>query len=119
MSKTNEDLPEPDTPVTTVSRSCGMSIEMFLRLWTLAPRIEIEAPTNTYCLKAALSGEIPKSASVSADPATGQKMLRMRSFRGRDGWSQQPCGKPHANAYRTEKNAGPREVAYVPTVALN
>jgi adenine-specific DNA glycosylase len=39
VSKTREDLPEPETPVTTVRRLCGISSEMFLRLWTRAPRI--------------------------------------------------------------------------------
>ena len=32
-----DDLPEPETPVTTVSRPIGMSTETFLRLWVRAP----------------------------------------------------------------------------------
>src|SRR3990172_2513776 len=39
VSKASEDLPEPDTPVTTVTRSWGMSSEMFFRLFCLAPSI--------------------------------------------------------------------------------
>ena len=48
VSKTSDDLPEPDTPVTTVSRLCGISSEMFLRLWTRAPRIRIESCTRYF-----------------------------------------------------------------------
>src|SRR5215213_7741504 len=38
VSKASEDLPEPETPVTTVSLPTGMENEMFLRLLTRAPR---------------------------------------------------------------------------------
>ena len=34
-------MPEPETPVTTVSRLWGISKSMFLRLWTRAPRTRI------------------------------------------------------------------------------
>src|SRR2546425_685280 len=37
VSNASDDLPEPETPVTTVSRSCGISTEMFLRLFCRAP----------------------------------------------------------------------------------
>jgi hypothetical protein len=37
----NEDLPDPDTPVTTMSLSLGISTVTFFRLWTLAPLIRI------------------------------------------------------------------------------
>src|SRR6476659_6789103 len=37
VSKASEDLPEPESPVTTTSLSRGISSEMFLRLCTLAP----------------------------------------------------------------------------------
>ncbi len=37
VSKASDDLPEPETPVTTVSRSWGISSEMFLRLFWRAP----------------------------------------------------------------------------------
>src|SRR6185437_1208174 len=39
VSNASELLPEPETPVITVSWLCGISSEMFLRLWTRAPRI--------------------------------------------------------------------------------
>src|SRR2546423_6830852 len=37
VSKARLDLPEPESPVTTMSLSRGISTEMFFRLWTRAP----------------------------------------------------------------------------------
>src|SRR6266699_2914064 len=37
VSNASDDLPDPETPVTTVSRSWGISTEMFLRLFCRAP----------------------------------------------------------------------------------
>src|SRR5215471_5005915 len=41
VSKASEDLPEPESPVNTTSRSRGISRSMFLRLCSRAPRIAI------------------------------------------------------------------------------
>src|SRR5690606_3903557 len=41
VSKANEDLPEPDRPVITISLSRGRVRSMFFRLWVRAPRIRI------------------------------------------------------------------------------
>src|SRR6476660_3664644 len=38
VSNAREDLPDPETPVTTVKALFGISKSMFLRLWTRAPR---------------------------------------------------------------------------------
>ena len=38
VSKASDDLPDPETPVTTVRALCGISKSMFFRLWTRAPR---------------------------------------------------------------------------------
>src|SRR5579883_3096479 len=38
VSKASEDLPDPDTPVTTVRVLWSTVTSMFLRLWTRAPR---------------------------------------------------------------------------------
>src|SRR5215467_10594360 len=43
VSKARDDLPEPETPVTTVSALWGISKSMFLRLWTRAPRTTIDS----------------------------------------------------------------------------
>src|SRR6266545_7789453 len=37
VSNARLDLPEPESPVTTMRRSRGISSEMFFRLWTRAP----------------------------------------------------------------------------------
>src|SRR5919112_1160155 len=42
VSKTSELLPEPDTPVNTVSFRFGMSRSTFLRLFSRAPRTSME-----------------------------------------------------------------------------
>src|SRR6185437_10632316 len=39
VSKASELFPEPDTPLITVSLPCGISQDMFFRLWVRAPRI--------------------------------------------------------------------------------
>src|SRR5688572_33413297 len=39
VSKASEDLPEPDTPVTTVTRSWGIASDTFFRLFCRAPSI--------------------------------------------------------------------------------
>src|SRR6185312_12196320 len=41
VSKASEDLPEPDRPVITISRSRGRSRSMFLRLCVRAPRMRM------------------------------------------------------------------------------
>src|SRR3954454_22723375 len=41
--KASEDLPDPDRPVMTTSRSRGRSTSIFFRLWTRAPRTAIQS----------------------------------------------------------------------------
>ena len=43
VSKASEDLPEPETPETTVSFPWGMAQSMFFRLWVRAPRMMISS----------------------------------------------------------------------------
>src|SRR5713101_5918528 len=45
VSKASEDFPDPDTPVITVKRLCGIASEMSFRLCTRAPRISMESST--------------------------------------------------------------------------
>src|SRR4051812_40392451 len=54
VSKASEDLPDPETPVTTVRVLCGISKSMFLRLWTRAPRTTI------------LSVDMPEAAALAS-----------------------------------------------------
>jgi hypothetical protein len=53
VPKTRDDLPEPDTPVNTVSRRFGMSRSMPVRLFSRAPRTSI-----TSWVSAARLGEV-------------------------------------------------------------
>src|SRR5215216_6286262 len=41
VSKASEDLPEPESPVNTISRSRGSSSDMFFRLCSRAPWIDM------------------------------------------------------------------------------
>src|SRR5688500_12469568 len=49
VSNASDDLPEPDRPVTTTSRSRGRSTSMFFRLWTRAPRTAIQSVMGCFC----------------------------------------------------------------------
>ena len=60
MSNASVDLPEPDTPVTTVNRSRGMSTSMLLRLCSRALWIVIALRARWR--RAAWSG-LPRSGS--------------------------------------------------------
>ncbi len=57
ISKARVDLPEPDTPVTTVSSRCGMLSEIFFRLFSRAP-VTVSA-----------RGRGPELAEGSAEPS--------------------------------------------------
>ena len=49
VSKARLDLPDPESPVTTISRSRGISTEMFLRLCTRAPWTAIVVRADAGC----------------------------------------------------------------------
>jgi RNA polymerase sigma-70 factor (ECF subfamily) len=49
VSKTSEDLPEPDTPVTTTSSPVGIATLRFLRLFWRAPRMTMASPWICSC----------------------------------------------------------------------
>src|ERR1051325_10499524 len=71
VSKASDDLPDPETPVTTVRVLCGISKSMFLRLWTRAPRTTMD------------SVDIVKRPSARAQSAsgTGEKLSIVACFR--------------------------------------
>src|ERR1700677_4562268 len=53
-AKARVDLPEPETPLSTVMALCGMTKSMFLRLWTRAPRTRISSMSPGMTLAGAL-----------------------------------------------------------------
>src|ERR1039458_5474064 len=73
VSNASDDLPDPDTPVTTDIWLCGMSSEMFLRLWTRAPRIRMESCTEVFRqFQYSLEGVgILRSVCAAQRPAAG------------------------------------------------
>src|SRR5579859_6005020 len=77
VSKASEDLPEPDRPVMTMSRSRGRSTSMFARLWVRAPR--------TRMVSMAMGGKGPRAAKSehsSVRPSTGPAQnVRRRGVR--------------------------------------
>src|SRR4029078_13669603 len=88
VSKASELLPEPDRPVSTTSFSRGRSREMFLRLCSRAPRMEM----NLEVILHAMSGQGGRSASpAKAQSPTGcaarvgrarfSRLARLRLFR--------------------------------------
>src|SRR5579864_9365182 len=60
VSKAREDLPDPDTPVTTVRVLCRTSKSMFLRLWKRAPR--------TTMLSVCVELDIERAAAATPNP---------------------------------------------------
>src|SRR5262245_11245201 len=64
VSNARLDLPEPERPVTTTSRSRGISSEMFFRLWT-------RAPWTAMVVRAAERGLPANSAAERGLPADG------------------------------------------------
>src|SRR3954452_16262163 len=77
VSKASEDLPEPESPVTTTSRSRGRSSEMFLRLCSRAPRIEMCLEVIALAMSAWLGG----CARLRAEGLRGQAGAVLRRLR--------------------------------------
>src|ERR1017187_3331628 len=65
VSNASDDLPDPDTPVITVSFSWGIESEMFLRLWTRAPWIRIKSSTGILIIRLRSRGPV-RSAGLLA-----------------------------------------------------
>jgi hypothetical protein len=66
VSNASELFPDPDTPLTTVSLPCGISQEMFFRLWVRAPRITIASFDE-------LKGKTPAVKNCSGATQTPQR----------------------------------------------
>src|SRR5829696_4277108 len=69
VANTSELLPEPDTPVKTVSRRFGRSTETFLRLFSRAPSTLIRAWSSAGCVVMAL--RLPCLLARRAGPPGG------------------------------------------------
>src|SRR5436190_8869011 len=84
VSKASEDLPEPDSPVNTTSRSRGISTSMFFRLCSRAPRMVMARE------EAALGWRLARStSSISAFPDAHETRLIQARFAGRAGLRRQ------------------------------
>src|SRR5205809_5698734 len=96
VSKAKLDLPEPESPVTTMSLSRGISTEMFLRLCTRAPctamvvraaaravlevirRFPREDKRQLLHQDVALPGELNGGRGLADEPLAGQVLARGR-----------------------------------------
>jgi hypothetical protein len=65
VPKTSDDLPEPETPVKTVSRRLGMSTQTSARLFSRAPRTSMVS-----WLSAAARTATPRSTRAFVPPVT-------------------------------------------------
>src|SRR5581483_5939821 len=88
VSKASDDLPEPLSPVMTVSRLRGISTLMFLRLCWRAPRtvillIDIQGTTDNFCSD-------KRNENSSGEAGAGQEAPRMISCPLRAGGNRMP-----------------------------
>src|SRR5580698_4104927 len=82
VSKASEDLPEPETPLTTVSLPWGISQEMFFRLWVRAPRITIAsfAEVNGKAPERKLDGPVYRPEGLKAQSSNLHYKLSASDF---------------------------------------
>src|SRR5580704_16675962 len=73
VSNARLDLPEPETPVTTVIALCGIVKSRFFRLWTRAPRTRISSisPGIVAVVAATAASGSRRSAFASAALSVG------------------------------------------------
>src|SRR6185437_6225652 len=96
MSKASVDLPEPDTPVMTVSRSLGIWTSMLFRLCSRALWMTTESPCFDWAKVAcgALAGQ-PFDGVRPRGPGSGPGPLSdLLSHAARLGVSATPVGVP-------------------------
>src|SRR4029077_2110628 len=100
VSKASDDLPDPDTPVTTVRVLWGTSISTFLRLWTRAPRTTM----LSVCvgLKDIESGPKPRWSQRARAQRRPEGLVNLsiirESSRGRRGLRYQAPAGAHSRA---------------------
>src|SRR5579875_1136288 len=81
VSKASDDLPDPETPETTVSLPCGISQSTPFRLWVRAPRITMESFTGILSVVAFRSSGCTLQYRACRERAHGASCER------RSGWS--------------------------------
>src|SRR5437773_11943744 len=88
VSKASDDLPEPDSPVKTISFSRGSSRETFLRLCSRAPRITSVSDTGRRIAAGSAAADVaghpevdPREKSQSNAGAGGEAGDRRRTVR--------------------------------------
>src|SRR5439155_3255876 len=85
VSKASEDFPEPLRAVTTVMALCGISTLIFLRLWTRAPRTQMDSCSGrtsvvAWVLSLVAKGK-PRQRVLGALPKL--QIIRLLSKRGK------------------------------------
>src|SRR4249919_252749 len=84
VSKASELLPEPDSPVITISRLRGRSRSMFFRLWVRAPRMRMKSMRRgrlgmgEHC---SLAGRASPTLTVRTLARTGRPARQVLVFR--------------------------------------
>src|SRR2546425_5983194 len=74
VSNASDDLPEPETPVTTVTRSCGIPSETFFRLFCRAPSMRSQGGCDIrrVLLRRIVYRTRDRAATGRAPPVTGR-----------------------------------------------
>src|SRR5260370_16400008 len=97
VSNTSDDLPEPETPVTTVSRLCGIARDTSLRLWTRAPRMKMDSSKGM--LRAGLCGRYFDYLAMKDASVERAGLYHMVG----DIVSERPLWTPHEDRVRTSR----------------
>src|SRR3954464_6606684 len=116
VSNTSELLPEPETPVNTVSRRFGISTLTSLRLFTRAPSTRIRSWLSASCAAVLIVSPTPPTdaASLSTSSAASDETRRRRQ--DQRGGLEYPCRGPCADTHRKpgHGHGGPHEPPPVP-----
>jgi hypothetical protein len=97
-------LPDPETPLTTVSLPWGISQEMFFRLWVRAPRITIAsfAEVNGKAPERKLDGPVYRPEGLKAQSSNLHYKLSASDF---SPWPQHTAKSAGAASRHTKANA--------------
>src|SRR3970040_917375 len=102
VSKARLDLPEPETPVTTVMASWGISKSMFFRLWTRAPLTTMDSVvggrSGTGATKFGLHEDAAPQCGQGHYAKTYDYKVRLHPSQRGPGGMTGACGKLKGNA---------------------